>query len=139
MLKHKLLLPEGILILEPSSPLEADEFEAVPHEIDPFLAEHDALAGVMVFAKALPGGINLEAAFAHLQLIESYHQKIKKLAVVSNNVLLAELPRIVSQLVHPNVRHFCESEYEDALNWLRSSGVSAAKKSIRAEPVGGQQ
>ena len=120
MLTHKLLLPDGILILEPSSPLEAADFEAVANEIDPYLAEHGTLAGVMVFAKAFPGWLNLEAAIAHLQLIETYHQKIKKLAVVSDNGLLAELPKIVGQLVHPDVKHFSESAYEDALQWLRS-------------------
>ena len=125
MLKHKLLLPEGILILEPSSPLEPVDFEAVTQEIDPYLAEHDTLAGVMVFDKAFPGWLNLEAAIAHLQLIESYHQKIKKLAVVSDNGLLAELPKIVAQLVHPEVEHFSESEYEDALRWLRKAPVPA--------------
>jgi hypothetical protein len=123
MLKHKLLLPEGILILEPSSPLETADFEAVAHEVDPYLAEHDALAGVMIFAKAFPGWKNLEAAIAHLQLIESYHRKIKKLAVVSDNGLLAELPRIVAQLVHPDVKHFSESEYGDALSWLREAAI----------------
>ena len=120
MLKHKLLLPDGILILEPSSPLDAADFEAVANEIDPYLAEHGILAGVMIFAKAFPGWLNLEAAIAHLQLIESYHQKIKKLAVVSDNGLLAELPKIVGQLVHPDVKHFSESAYADALQWLRS-------------------
>ena len=119
MLKHTLLVPEGILILEPSAPLEAADFEAVTHEIDPYLAEHDTLAGVMIFAKAFPGWLNLEAAIAHLQLIKSYHPKIKKLAVVSDNGLLAELPKIVAQLVHPEVKHFSEAAYEDALRWLR--------------------
>ena len=119
MLTHTLLVPEGILILEPSSPLEAADFEAVAHEIDPYLAEHDTLAGVMVFAKAFPGWSNLEAAIAHLQLIESYHQRITKLAVVSDSGLLAELPKIAAHLVHPEVKHFSESAYEDALRWLR--------------------
>lgn len=123
MLKHKLLLPEGILVLEPSSPLEAADFEAVAHDIDPYLAEHESLAGVMVFAKAFPGWLKLEAAIAHLQLIEKYHPKINKLAVVSNNSLLAELPKVVAQLVHPNVKHFSESEYDDALSWLRKPSL----------------
>ena len=127
MLKHTLLLPEGILILEPTSPLGAADFEAVAHEIDPYLAEHGTLAGVMVLAKAFPGWLNLEAAIAHLQLIESYHQEIKRLAVVSDNGLLAELPKIVAQLVHPEVKHFSESEYEDALSWLRKAAVPAAQ------------
>ena len=127
MLKHTLLLPEGILILEPSSPLEAADFEALAHEIDPYLTEHNTLAGVMAFAKAFPGWLNLEAAVAHLRLIESYHQNIKKLALVSDNSLLAELPKIVAQLVHPDVKHFSESEYEDALSWLRKVAIPACK------------
>mgnify|MGYP006961380103 CR=1 FL=1 len=40
MLKLELLLQEGILILEPSSPLEAVDLEAVAHEIGPYLTEH---------------------------------------------------------------------------------------------------
>ncbi len=35
MLTHKLLLPEGILILEPSSQLEAADFKNLVCEIDP--------------------------------------------------------------------------------------------------------
>ena len=101
--------------------MEAADFKAVVHDIDPYLAEHESLAGVMVFAKAFPGWLNLEAAISHLQLIENYHQKIQRLAIVSDNGLLSALPKFAAHLVHPDVRHFSESEYEDALSWLRSS------------------
>ncbi len=121
MLKHTLLTGEGILILEPSEALEAADFEAVIHDIDPYLAKHESLAGVMIFAKAFPGWLNLEAAISHLQLIKNYHQKIKRLAIVSDNGLLTALPKFAAHLVHPDVKHFSESEYEDALSWLRSS------------------
>ena len=40
MLKHQLLLPEGILILEPDAPLEAADFEGLVREIDPYIAKH---------------------------------------------------------------------------------------------------
>ena len=42
-------------------------FKAVADEIDPYLAEHGALAGVLILAKAFPGWLNLEAAIAHLR------------------------------------------------------------------------
>lgn len=121
MLKHTLNTAEGILILEPSGPLEAADFEAVIHDLDPYLAKHESLAGVMIFAKAFPGWLNLEAAIAHLQLIERYHRKIKRLAIVSDNGLLTELPNFAAHLVHPDVKHFSESDYEDGLSWLRST------------------
>ena len=58
MLKHTLISAKGILILEPSSPLETADFEAVAHDIDPYLAEHGSLSGVLIVAKAFPGWMN---------------------------------------------------------------------------------
>lgn len=120
MLKHTLLSAEGILILEPSGALESADFDAVIHDMDLYLAEHDSLAGVMICAKVFPGWMNLEAAISHLRLIENYHHKITRLAIVSDNGLLAALPEFAAHLLHPDVKHFSESEYEDALQWLKS-------------------
>lgn len=128
MLKHTLLSAEGILILEPSEALEAADFEAVIHGMNPYLADHDSLAGLMIFAKAFPGWLNLEAAIDHLQLISKYHQKIKRLAIVSDNGLLSALPKFAAHLVHPDVKHFSEAEYEDALSWVKEAKKCEGKK-----------
>mgnify|MGYP002639973779 CR=1 FL=1 len=119
MLKHTLLPTEGILILEPSETLEAADFEAVIHDMDSYLADHDSMVGVMIFAKAFPGWLNLESAIDHMKMIKNYHQRIKRLAIVSDNGLLTALPNFAAHLLHPDVKHFSESQYEDALNWLR--------------------
>ena len=123
MLKHTMLAEDGILILEPSEALTTADFDSVSHDMNLYLLEHEALAGVMIFAKAFPGWSNLEAAISHLKLIESYHQRIKRLAIVSDNGLLSALPKFAAHLVHPDVKHFSESEYEDALRWLLEVAV----------------
>lgn len=120
MLKHKLLAPEGILILEPSAPLEADVFVDLACEIDPYVAEHDTLSGVMIHEQGFPGWVNLEAMCAHMRFIENDHQKIQRLAVVSDSSLLTELPKLASHLLQSEVKHFSESSYEDSLQWFRS-------------------
>jgi stage II sporulation SpoAA-like protein len=119
MLKHQLLLPEGILILEPNAPLEAADFEGLIREIDPYIAEHGKLSGLMIHAKAFPGWANLDAFLAHMQFIKSHHQKIVRLAMVTDSKLLGELPKIAAYLVHVQVKHFSESQHEDALRWLK--------------------
>ena len=55
MLNDKLLLLEGILVLEPDAPLQAADFEGLAREIDPYIAEHGKLQGLMIRAKAIPG------------------------------------------------------------------------------------
>jgi hypothetical protein len=38
---------------------------------------------------------------------------------VSDNHILTEVPKIAAHLVHAEVKHFPESEYEAALQWLK--------------------
>jgi hypothetical protein len=125
MLSHKLLLPEGILVLEPDAPLQAADFEGLAHEIDPYIAEHGKLQGLMIHARAFPGWANLDAFLAHMRFIESHHQKIHRLAVVTNSSLLTEVPKIAAHLVRVEVKQFPESAYEDALRWLRDAASPA--------------
>jgi hypothetical protein len=118
-LKHQLLSPEGILILEPDAPLEAADFEGLVREIDPYIAKHGKLSGLLIHAKAFPGWANPEAFLAHMQFIKSHHQKIVRLAMVTDSKLLGELPKIAAHLVHVQVKHFSGSQYEVALRWLK--------------------
>jgi len=125
MLNHKLLLPEGMLVLEPDAPLQAADFDGLAHEIDPYIAEHGKLPGLMIHARAFPGWANLDAFLAHMRFIESHHQKIHRLAVVTNSSLLTEVPKIAAHLVRAEVKQFPESAYEDALRWLRDAAFPA--------------
>ncbi len=121
MLKHKLVLPEGILLLEPTEPLEVADFESVAAEVDPYIAERGKLPGILIHAKSFPGWANISAAMAHMRFIESHHAKIGKLAVVSDNLLLAELPALIDHLIDVEIKHFPESAYNEASTWLEET------------------
>jgi hypothetical protein len=119
MLKHQLLLLEGILVVEPVAPLQVADFEDLVREIDPYIASHGRLSGLMIHAKAFPGWADGHAFLAHMQFIKSHYQKIVRLAMVTDSKLLDELPRIAAHLVHVQMKHFAESRYENALRWLK--------------------
>ena len=118
MLKHKLLLPEGILIIEPDKPLAVADFEAITQEIDPYIAKHGMLPGLLIHAKAFPGWANFAAFYAHMGLVKSHHQKLQRLALVTDSRFLAELPKFAGPLVHTELKHFPQSQYDEALRWL---------------------
>ena len=73
----------------------------------------------MIHAKVFPGWKNLEAFLAHIRFIEGHLPKVQKLAIVSDNHILTEVPKFAAHLVHAEVKHFPESEYEAALQWLK--------------------
>lgn len=125
MVNHKLLKPDGILILEPNGPLEAADFENLAHQLDPYIAEQGQLHGLLIHASKFPGWVNFDAFRTHLHFIEHHIQHVQKVAFVSDNNLLAEVPKIAGHLVRAEVKHFPESEYEHAMQWLKVAVVSS--------------
>jgi MFS superfamily sulfate permease-like transporter len=118
MLQHELLQPEGILVLTPESPLGAIDFERLAQEIDPYIEASGNLRGVMIDAKSFPGWKDFAGAVAHLRFVKDHHQKIQKLAVVSDSTVLTLVPKIAGHFVQAEVRHFSPSRREEALHWL---------------------
>jgi hypothetical protein len=121
MLNHNLLKPEGILVLEPDSPLTAADFENVAKEIDPFIAKHGKLPGLMIHATKFPGWQNLDAFRVHMQFVKHRIREVHRIAFVSDNILLAEIPKIVDHLVKAKIECFPQSEYDKALQWLKET------------------
>jgi hypothetical protein len=124
MIHHKLLQAEGVLIITPEAPLEATDFEKVAQEIDPYIEANGKLHGVMIDAESFPGWKDFAALIAHMKFIKNHHQKIQKLAVVSDSSFLSFAPKIASHFVQAEVKHFSRSQREDALHWLMGDGHS---------------
>ncbi len=118
MISHKLLRTEGILILTPGSPLESTDFETLAQEIDPYIEENGKLHGIMLDAESFPGWKDFASLVAHLRFVKNHHQKIQKIAVVSDSSFLSLAPRIASHFVQADVKHFSRSQQEEALQWL---------------------
>jgi SpoIIAA-like len=118
MINHKLMRTEGVLILTPKDPLESTDFEQLAREIDPYIEANGNLHGVMIDAESFPGWKDFAALVAHLRFIENHHQKVQKIAVVSDSDLLSFAPKLASHFIQADIRHFPHSQREDALRWL---------------------
>ncbi len=69
MLAHQLSRATGVLTLAPSGPLSADDFAAVAAEVDPWIAEHGELRGLLIHAKQFPGWQDFAAFLGHLGFV----------------------------------------------------------------------
>ena len=118
MINHTLLQAEGILIITPEAPLETTDFERLAQEIDPYIEANGKLHGLMLDAVSFPGWKDFAALVAHLKFVKNHHQKIQKIAVVSDSSVLSFAPKIASHFVQADIKHFSRSQREDALHWL---------------------
>jgi hypothetical protein len=121
MLNYELLRDEGILVVTPSGPLEASDFQRLSRQVDPYIAEKGGLRGLMVCAESFPGWSDFAALIAHLKFVRDHHRAIAKVAAVTDSGFLSIAPRIASHFVKAEVRHFGYENREAALAWLRQA------------------
>ena len=120
MLKHELLRNESILTVIPEAPLEAKDFEELNREVDPYIAETGKINGLMIYTASFPGWDNFAAFLSHMKFIKNHHQKIDKVAAVTDSSFLSILPRVSSYFVQAEIRHFAWHDKEAAIDWLKS-------------------
>lgn len=118
MLNHGLWQDEGILMLEPTGPLETADFETLTSHVDAYLEKSGILRGVLILAPRFPGWKDFGALLAHLRFVKQHHQKIEKVAVVSDDGVAIVMPHIAQHFIHAQVKHFEPAQESAARDWL---------------------
>jgi SpoIIAA-like len=108
----------GVLILHPLGELTAADFERVSRAVDPYLEKKGALKGVMIVAEHFPGWDDLDALAAHVRFVRDHHQKVKRLAIVSNDPIMSAMPYLARHLLVKESRHFPFDQRDQALAWV---------------------
>ena len=117
---HRLLLEDGVLVLEPERPLRRADFDAIAMTVDPWIEAHGRLRGVVVHAKTFPGWEDLGSFFRHLQFFRDHHRKVGRVALAADGKLAALLPRLGEHFVAAEVKHFPFAELEAAIAWAKA-------------------
>ncbi|MGA8278662.1 MAG: STAS/SEC14 domain-containing protein [Rhodanobacteraceae bacterium] len=111
----------GILVLAPVADhaLSEDDFEAVGKAIDDYLKDHDRLHGILIHSRKFPGWQSVGALFAHLKFVNSVHDKISKIALVTDSPMGTFADRVLDPLMLAKVRKFGYDERDEAMSWLQ--------------------
>ena len=119
MITHELRTEQGVLIVHPLSPLTADDFEKLARDLDPWLEQHGPLKGLMIQTEAFPGWNNFAGMLSHFRFVRDHHQRIQRVAMVSDSAVLTIAPKVAKHFVSAEIRHFPAAEYEQACEWLQ--------------------
>lgn len=118
MIKHEFLDDAGVLIVTPEGPLQASDFMDLAAVVDPYIEEHGALRGLLIYVEHFPGWGNFAALLSHLRFVKDHQKHIARVAVVTDSTVLSVLPKIASHFVKAEVQHFDYDKKDLALLWV---------------------
>ena len=135
---HRLLPEPGVLVVEVTQPLRAQDFDALAATADTWLATHDALPGVVLHARAFPGWENIDGLLHHIRFVRDHHRKVRRVALAVDSTLADLAPRVAEHFGRAELRHFGYDELDDAVAWAAgpSGGRPAASPAEAPVPSG---
>lgn len=126
-LTHRLDTDLGVLVIEPHGPLRAADFDTLSLVVDPWIAKHGELHGLVVHTENFPGWDKLASVLRHIRFIHDHHRKIGRIALVADTKLADLAPQVTEHFVRAELRHFPYDQLEQAIAW-------AAEGHPRAKP-----
>lgn len=121
----------SILYVRPVSALQDHDFVDLAKTVDPHIEATGSLAGLIIEISGFPGWEDLAAMTAHFRFVRDHHQRIKKVAVLTNSLLGNLAERLASHFVSAEIKRFSIGQNEAARQWIldHPSGrdISAAR------------
>jgi hypothetical protein len=114
---HRLLPESGVLVVEVTDPLRAQDLDALAATADAWLATHDGLPGVVLHARTFPGWENVGGLLRHVRFVRDHHRAVRRVALAADARLADLVPRLAEHFVKAEIRHFGYDELDDAVAW----------------------
>ena len=121
MIDHSLDMKDGVLHLYPKDALDVDDFTELSQVVDPYIAEHGGLTGLIVEADAFPGWDTFGAMAAHFRFIRDHHKLIRKVAIVTDSPIGSAAEHLASHFVSAKIRHFGIADRQAAHDWVTAA------------------
>ena len=133
---HRVLAESGVIVVEVSEPLRAQDFDALAATADAWLATHDRLPGVVLHTRGFPGWENIGGLLRHVRFVRDHHRKVRRVALAADTALADLLPRLAEHFVQAELRHFGYDELDDAIAWAAGSpGGPGTRSALETETV----
>lgn len=112
---------EGIIIVEPSGPLENSDFEKLAKEIDAFSENKGRLVGLIIHTKSFPGWDDFGSFVQHMKFVKEHHKLIRRVAIVTDSKLGEVGPVLANLFVSAQVKHFPFDKLVKAKEWAQDA------------------
>jgi hypothetical protein len=114
---HRLLPESGVIVVEVTQALRAQDFDALAFTADTWIEDHGSLQGLVIHAREFPGWQNLGSFLRHVRFVRDHHLKVKRIAFAAETKMASLVPRIAELFVHAEVQSFGYDELDRAVAW----------------------
>ena len=118
MIDYNLDTEHSILLVQPKSAIQQDDFVKIAKAVDPHIEATGGLAGLILEAPAFPGWKSFGAMVNHLRFVRDHHKRIKRIAVVTDSHLGDVAEHLTSHFVSAEIKHFPAGQTEAARQWI---------------------
>ena len=118
MITYKILEQEGIVIIEPTSPLKQSDFEALTKDVDDYIKQKGMIRGIIIYTESFPRWDNPGAFIKDMKFVIEHQRKIKRVASVTNSKLFRIVHCMARHLLFPKIKHFYYGDIEEAKKWI---------------------
>ena len=121
MIQIELDKSAGVVTVRPSAPLNEQDFGLLAAEVDPHIEREGKLNGLIIHVESFPGWEDFAGLLSHLKFVRDHHEKIDKVAVVSDGKVVSIMPKIVDHFINAKVKYFPNESLDEAVSWVRSA------------------
>jgi hypothetical protein len=119
MMSYRIVEEEGIVIVEPSGPIEQADLEALTRDVDAYIRQKGTIRGMIIQTRSFPRWRDLGAFLKDMRFVVDHQHAIQRVASVSDSTLFMIVHGIARHVFSPEIRHFSYGDREAALNWVR--------------------
>lgn len=109
----------GMVTLVPGGQLQKSDFEQAAALVDPLIHSRGSLAGLIIHVEHFPGWGSFASLTSHLSFVKNHHQKIERIAFVTDSPVGAIAEKIAGHFVAASIRVFAYSEISKAREWIQ--------------------
>lgn len=97
---------------------QSTDFDQLTETLDKLTKKYDSIK-IFIHSTNFEGWNDLTAMQKHFCVVQSYHSKVEKVAVIIGPWWQNVMVGFANILIHPKVKVFEESEIDDARKWLQ--------------------
>ena len=118
MIEHYLDTENAVLYVHPRGALQQEDFARLAQAVDPFIALHGPLNGLLIETQHFPGWNSFAAMVQHFRFVHDHHRRIRRVALVTDSSIGKLAEQLASHFVAAEVRYFPAAERAAALAWF---------------------